>query len=118
MPNPTIILTAAEKKQLAHAKFSLTDLAGVDFSCADLRHAHFEGVCLSGADFSRADLRGAEFHRCDLREASFVGTLWGENVLHESLFARAKGLSREQAMYVQCCGGTFFSIEDLQSGNR
>ncbi len=98
MAQPTVIFTAGEKKQLARSQFNLTDLSGVDFADADLRHARFEGVSLIGADFSRADLRGAEFHNCDLRAASFIETLWGENVLHESLFARARGFTRELAL--------------------
>jgi uncharacterized protein YjbI with pentapeptide repeats len=118
MSQPTMILTPAEKKLLVRSRFGPTDLSGVDFSDADLRHARFDGACLIGADFSRADLRGAEFHGCDLRAASFVGTLWGENVLHESLFARARGFTRELALYIQICGGTFFSIDDVSPRDR
>jgi uncharacterized protein YjbI with pentapeptide repeats len=113
MAQPTIILTAGEKRQLARSHFRSTDLSGVDFADADLRQACFQDVRLVGADFSRADLRGAAFHRCDLRAASFVGTCWGENVLHESLFARALGFTRELALYIQFCGGSFFSLEDV-----
>lgn len=110
---PHIILTTEEKQQLARSTFSKTDLSGVDFSGADLRQARFDQVCLLGADFSRADLRRAEFLDCDLRGASFTQARWGENVLHQSLFSRAKGVTREEALYIQCCGGTFFSIADL-----